>query len=514
MADSRIVEIILEPEKAGSAEEIRIHALKKAGLEQGEVRVLRRSIDARSRHPRYSLRVAVGDELEKNLSQLEHFKPLPLSGRQVIIVGAGPGGYFAALKLLEQGIQPLILERGKDVNARRKDIKSIYTDGLIDPHSNYCFGEGGAGTYSDGKLYTRSDKRGNVGRVLDILVDHGASPDIKIDAHPHVGSNVLPRVVQKLRESIVNAGGLIRFGAHVDDLNIEGGRIRAVRINGEEWIHGDSVILATGHSARDIYRMLVAKNIAVEAKAFALGVRIEHPQDTIDSIFYKQSPRNPLLPPAEYRINCQVDGRGVYSFCMCPGGFVVPASTAPGELVLNGMSMAGRGAPFANAGLVVEMRLEDMGDPCDPLVALHFQETVEQAMFNAGSGENQSAPAQQVDDFIHGRLSPAIEKSSYVPGLFSAPLNELLPRSVVDRLQKALVIFGQKYKGYDSRFAKIMAVESRTSSPVRIIRDPETLMHPQVQGLFPCGEGAGYAGGIVSAAMDGERVAMAAVKNS
>lgn len=507
MTTGSVLEISLDPEKARSTDEIRRHALQKAGISQGEVRVLRRSIDARSRYPKVMLRVAVGQEPVSDTAV--HFRPRPLGDRQVVIVGAGPGGYFAALKLLEMGIKPLILERGKDVNTRRKDIKTIYSEGRINPDSNYCFGEGGAGTYSDGKLYTRSDKRGNVGRILDILVDHGASPDIRIDAHPHVGSNILPKVVKNLRESILNAGGLIRFEACVDDLAIKDGRISGVRINGDEWIEAHTVILATGHSARDIYRMLVNRNIPVEAKAFALGVRIEHPQAMIDEIFYKQSPRSPFLPPAEYRISCQVEGRGVYSFCMCPGGFVVPAATAPGEMVLNGMSMAGRGAPFANAGLVVEMRLEDMGKSDDPLAALHFQEAVEQTMFKAGKGQDQSAPAQKVDDFIHGRLSSDLGESSYIPGLFSAPLHELLPKGVSHRLQQALTIFGKKYKGYDSASAKIMAVESRTSSPVRIIRDSQTLMHPQVYGLFPCGEGAGYAGGIVSAAMDGERVAMA-----
>jgi hypothetical protein len=509
MDKSVVVDIVAGPEEGRDADVIRALALSKAGRVQGAIRVIRRSIDARSRQVRYQLRVMVGDDEAAIRPVAEHFRPAPLGDKRVIIVGAGPAGYFAALTLLEKGIRPLIVERGRDVTARRKDIKRLYTDGTVNPHSNYCFGEGGAGTYSDGKLYTRSDKRGNVGRILDVLVDHGAPTDIRIDAHPHVGSNELPRVVRSLRQSIEGAGGHIRFGAFVDDLIIEGGHIRGVRINGDERIDADAVILATGHSARDIYRLMVSKGLPVEAKPFALGVRIEHPQALIDEIFYKQKPRHPLLPPSEYRIACQVEGRGVYSFCMCPGGFVVPASTAPGELVLNGMSMAGRGAPFANAGLVVELRLEDMGEGDDPLSALRFQEQVEQAMFRASDGADQKAPAQTVRDFMAGHLSTTIGSSSYIPGLFSAPLHTLLPEGVTRRLRGALSIFGKKYKGYDSVEATIMAVESRTSAPVRIIRDHTTLMSPGAAGLFPCGEGAGYAGGIVSAAMDGERVARA-----
>ncbi|GAB6096754.1 FAD-binding protein [Desulfatiferula olefinivorans] len=509
MDNTVVVDIAAGPDEARDAELIRALALEKAGQMRGAVRIVRRSIDARSRQVRYQLRVMVGDDAAAIRPVEEHFRPVPLGEKRVIIVGAGPAGYFAALSLIEQGIRPMIVERGKDVTARRKDIKRLYTDGTVDPHSNYCFGEGGAGTYSDGKLYTRSDKRGNVGRILDLLVDHGAPTDIRIDAHPHVGSNVLPRVVRALRQSIEGAGGVIRFGAFVDDLIIKGGHIRGVRINGDERLEGDAVILATGHSARDIYRLMVSKGIPAEAKPFALGVRIEHPQALIDEIFYKQTPRHPLLPPSEYRIACQVEGRGVYSFCMCPGGFVVPASTAPGELVLNGMSMAGRSAPFANAGLVVELRLADMGAGDDPLSALHFQEKVERDMFRAGDGVRQKAPAQTVRDFMEGRLSTALGAGSYIPGRVSAPLHTLLPEGVARRLRQALLIFGKKYKGYDSAEAVIMAVESRTSTPVRILRDAATLMSPGAGGLFPCGEGAGYAGGIVSAAMDGERVARA-----
>ncbi len=502
-------DISIDPDQIGDHQAVRRAALAKAGImdrPEVSVRVLRRSVDARSRSPKFVLHVQV-EESAGQTREPVRFCPRSLTGREAVIVGAGPAGYFAALKLLEAGIRPMVLERGKDVTSRRKDIRNLYKPGLVNPHSNYCFGEGGAGTYSDGKLYTRATKRGSVDRILDLLVEHGASPDIRVDAHPHVGSNVLPRVVKNLRESIVAAGGVIRFDAFVDDLLISGGAIRGVRVNGTETLACDTVILATGHSARDVYRLLVEKNIAVEAKPFALGVRIEHSQSLIDRIFYHQSPRHAALPPASYRIACQVEGRGVYSFCMCPGGFVVPAATAPGELVLNGMSMSGRGGPFANAGLVVELRLEDMGDPGDPLSALNFQANVEQAMFALNLSEDQKAPAQNLGDFLKGRVGPLLEKSSYVPGVFSAPLHEQLPWNVVFRLREALSIFGKKHRGFDTHSAKLLAVESRTSAPVRIVRDSRTLMSPSVRGLYPCGEGAGYAGGIVSAAMDGERVA-------
>ncbi len=506
MSDKR-VEIMVEPDQADQAGIIRQLALGKAGMQDDAdvaVRVLRRSVDARSRRPKIVLSVAVGPEPEKDRAY--RLQPAPSKGKTAVVVGAGPAGYFAALRLLEKGVKPLVLERGRDVTSRRKDIRRLYTPGIVNPHSNYCFGEGGAGTYSDGKLYTRSTKRGDVDRILDIFVAHGASPDIRIDAHAHIGSNRLPGIVKAIRETILGAGGEIRFDSFVDDILIKDGRAVGVRVNGSETVPGDAVILATGHSARDVYRLMVEKNIPVEAKPFALGVRIEHPQDVIDGIFYRQNPRNPHLPPASYRIACQVDGRGVYSFCMCPGGHVVPASTAPGELVLNGMSMARRGGLFANAGLVVELRLEDMG-VSGPLGAMDFQAAVEHAMFAAGQIGDQRAPAQTLSDFLSGRVRDIQGKSSYVPGVFPAPLHTLLPPGVVSRLRGALTLFGKKYKGFDTGEALLLGVESRTSSPVRIVREPVTLMSPGVLGLFPCGEGAGYAGGIVSAAMDGEHVA-------
>ena len=509
-----LVEIKITPDKINLADAIRKAALQKADMPDDKnlsTRVVRRSIDARSKRPLYVMQVAIGDP-ESVEPQESVFKPASLGDKRVVIVGAGPAGYFAALTLLENGIRPIILERGKDVNARRKDLKKIYTEGLINPNSNYCFGEGGAGTYSDGKLYTRATKRGNVGRILDLFIANGAPQDIRIDAHPHLGSNVLPKIVSKMREDITACGGEIRFDAHVDDFILDGDRMTGVRVNGSEIISADAVLLATGHSARDIFHALVARKITVEAKPFALGVRIEHPQSIIDKIFYHQSPRHENLPAASYRISTQVEGRGVFSFCMCPGGYIVPASTAPGELVLNGMSLAARNAPFANAGLVAEIRLEDVNAGKDPLAALAFQASVEKAMFAAGDGLTQKAPAQRVGDFVAGRTSSKLPKTSYIPGIYSAPVHELLPVMVSERLRAALPELGRKFKGFDSNEAKVLAVESRTSSPVRIPRDRETCEHISVKGFFPCGEGAGYAGGIISAAMDGEKCAQEIVK--
>lgn len=504
------VEIKIDPDHINRPDAIRKAALKQAGIQTSPdivTRVLRRSIDARSRRPHYLLQVEITTQ-EACAQEPSRFQPRPLSGKRVVVIGAGPAGYFAALTLLEHGICPIVLERGKDVTTRRKDLKLLYTDGTVNPHSNYCFGEGGAGTYSDGKLYTRATKRGNVGRILDLLIEHGATPDIRVDAHPHLGSNMLPKIVRAMREAITSHGGEVHFNSHVTDLILHDGHVRGAVLADSSRVDADAVILATGHSARDIFHLLVTRNIPVEAKPFALGVRIEHPQELIDRIFYHQSPRHENLPAASYRITQQASGRGVFSFCMCPGGFVVPASTTPGELVLNGMSLAARNAPFANAGLVVEIRLEDIPGAPGPLAALEFQTSVERAMFAAGDG-TQKAPAQSVPDFIKGRISSALSRSSYIPGIYAAPLHQLLPDHVASRLREALPLFGKKYKGFDSEEAKVLAVESRTSSPVRIPRDATTLEHPAAPGLFPCGEGAGYAGGIVSAAMDGERVANA-----
>lgn len=509
---SVLVDIRIPADRIHLPDAVRLAVLEKAGLPNSPefvTRIVRRSIDARSRMPRFALQVAIAPQ-DAPEPEWAEFRPVALTGKRVVIVGAGPAGYFAALSLLEHGITPVVLDRGKDVNERRKDIRKLYTEGLVNPDSNYCFGEGGAGTYSDGKLYTRSSKRGNVGRILDLFVAHGASPDIRIDAHAHIGSNKLPGIVRNLRQAILDAGGEVHFNTRVTDLLLDNGVATGVRLADGEIVSGEAVILATGHSARDIYRMLVAREVPVEAKPFALGVRIEHPQPLIDRIFYHHSPRHPNLPAASYRLTAQVEGRGVFSFCMCPGGYVVPASTAPGELVLNGMSMAERNAEFANSGLVVELRLEDIpGVQDDPLAGLVFQAAVEQAMFRAGDGVTQKAPAQRATDFLQGRISSNIGRTSYVPGAYAAPLHELLPEDVARRLGQGLVALGRKNKGYDSEEALLLGVESRTSSPVRIPRDRETMAHPAVPGLYPCGEGAGYAGGIVSAAMDGERVAHA-----
>jgi uncharacterized FAD-dependent dehydrogenase len=480
-----------------------------AGSDPPPFHVLRRSIDARSSPPCYELVVGLGASDPAAPS----FLPPPLAaprrhGPPVVIVGAGPAGYFAALELLAQGVRPVVLERGLDVKARRYDIARLHREGRVAPDSNYCFGEGGAGAYSDGKLYTRSTKRGDVGRVLACLVAHGAHPDILVDAHPHIGSNRLPRIVTRLRRTILEAGGDVHFGRQVVDLVCRRDRVRAVvTADGREW-PAAAVILAAGHSARDVYTMLGRHGARLEAKPFALGVRLEHPQALIDRIQYRLAARPPQLPPATYRLAAQIAGRGVFSFCMCPGGHVIPASTAPGELVINGMSMAGRGAPLANAGLVVEIRLADIPGlrADDPLAALHFQEAVERAVFSAAGG-GLRAPAQRMTDFVAGRLSASLPPSSYRPGCVAAPVHALLPEGVARRLQAAFTLFGQRCKGFLTASALVLAVESRTSAPVRIVRDPATLMAPGLDGLYPCGEGAGYAGGIVSAAIDGQNVA-------
>ncbi len=471
--------------------------------------IRRRSIDARKKRPRFLLDIEVfSPETLQNITPFQlNFKPVSPDYR-VVIVGAGPAGYFAALELLGQGIRPILLERGKDVTSRRKDIQQLHGKGIVNPHSNYCFGEGGAGAYSDGKLYTRSHKRGNIGKILSLLVMHGAPEDILIDAHPHIGSNRLPRVVKSIRETILSHGGEIHFDSWVTDLIIEGGRAAGVWVEGKGKCHADAVILATGHSARDIFELLNRNNIVIEPKPFALGVRVEHPQELIDRIQYHHSPRHPKLPAASYRLVEQIEGRGVFSFCMCPGGFIVPASTAPGELVINGMSLSARDAPFSNSGVVVEVRLEDIGAAPEsgPLAAMDFQKKLEQLAFQAG-GKGLLAPAQRMTDFAAGKLSPVLPKTSYKPGIISAPVHELFPEGIRRRLQAALQAFDAKMKGYFTEEAIVLAIESRTSSPVRIPRDETTLMHPQVENLYPCSEGAGYAGGIVSAALDGQRVA-------
>lgn len=519
------IEIALSPKNAQSETFIKQQVLKKLHLSNNQqlvdVIAVRRSIDARSKVPVVRLLVdAYIDEAyiapPSIIKQYSNVK----TAKKVIVVGAGPAGYFAALQLIELGLKPIVLDRGKDVRERRRDLRAIQQDGVVNPNSNYCFGEGGAGTYSDGKLYTRSKKRGKIEKILRLLVEHGATSDILVDAHPHIGSNKLPKVVANIRETILAHGGEIHFDSLVTDFIIEkensGQRtIRGVVVNQKEEYFADATILATGHSARDIYTLLYKKQIRLEAKPFALGVRIEHPQSLIDKIQYRQPKREEHLPAASYSVVCQVEKRGVFSFCMCPGGLIVPAATSPNELVVNGMSLSRRDSPFSNSGMVVAIELEDLTHYNhktfegieDPIFnGLKFQQEVEQIMFQAGDG-SQKAPAQRVVDFTKGKLSNNLPSTSYIPGVYSAPMHELLPNWVSKRLQKALPEFNKKKKGYFTNEAQIVGTESRTSSPIRIPRNSVTLMHPDVVGLYPCGEGAGYAGGIVSAAMDGENVA-------
>jgi uncharacterized FAD-dependent dehydrogenase len=440
------------------------------------------------------------------------------NARQVVIVGAGPAGLFAAIKLIESGIKPIILERGKDVQTRRRDLAAINKEHIVNPDSNYCFGEGGAGTYSDGKLYTRSTKRGDVRRILEILVAHGAKEDILFDAHPHIGTNKLPKLIASLRESIISAGGEIHFDKRVTDLIIENETIKGVVTAGGDKITGESVILATGHSAREIFFLLHEKKILIESKAFALGVRVEHQQQLVDQIQYHCArDRGPYLPASSYALvhQAKIEGKeqGVFSFCMCPGGFIVPAATAPGEVVVNGMSPSRRDSKFANSGIVVAINEDQFKSyhKYGALGGLHFQMEIERRAC-AIAGGNQTAPAQRLVDFVEGKVSSSLLETSYQPGLFAVSMTEVLPAFIIDALKQGFKSFGKKMKGYLTNDAQVVGVESRTSSPVKIPRDRETLEHPQIKGLFPCGEGAGYAGGIVSAAMDGERCAEAAVR--
>lgn len=476
-----------------------------------EWRIHKRSIDARGPQPFFLLQIIVAkdENLAPQVSIVDGFQKIKAS-KSVIIVGAGPAGYFAALELIEQGIKPIIFDRGKDVRARRRDLRAIQQFGIVDPHSNYCFGEGGAGTYSDGKLYTRSQKRGKISKALQLLVDHGANSDILVDAHPHIGSNKLPQIVANIRETILNFGGEIHFNSLVTDFIIQKGNCKGVVVNNEKEYLASSVILATGHSARDIYYLLDKKGIRLEFKPFALGVRIEHPQPLIDGIQYNQKKREDKLPAASYKLVCQVKEKGVFSFCMCPGGLIVPAATAPGEIVVNGMSMSRRDSPFANSGTVIAIEEKDVRSFKDKGVfaGLAFQQSVEQQLFNFGDG-SQKAPAQRLDDFVNKRVSTTLPDTSYIPGIYAAPMHELLPDFVYEHLQRGVQTFGRKMKGYYTNEAVVVGTESRTSSPVRIPRNRTTYMHDDIPGLFPCGEGAGFAGGIISAALDGQNVAKA-----
>ena len=505
----------LLPQQAANEATIKDFVSRDKGLDVRtitHVRVLRRSIDARQRtiFVNLKVRVYINEQPEDDEYERTDYRDVS-SAPSVVVVGAGPGGLFAALRLIEIGLRPIVLERGKDVHERKKDIAAITKTQKVDPESNYCFGEGGAGAYSDGKLYTRSKKRGNTRKILNVFCQHGASTAILADAHPHIGTDKLPRVIENMRNTVIGCGGEVHFQTKMVSLLVDGDSVIGVNAvdltSGEEREFRGPVILATGHSARDVYRYLDENKVEMEAKALAVGVRLEHPAALIDSIqYHSKNGRGRWLPAAEYSFVTQVDGRGVYSFCMCPGGFVIPAATGPGQIVVNGMSPSNRGSQWSNSGMVVEVHPEDVGNPADTLCMMNFQEKMEHDCWQQGN-MRQTAPAQRMVDFVRSRLSFDLPKSSYAPGLISSPLHFWLPSIVSKRLQQGFEVFGRTSRGFLTNEAVLIAAETRTSSPVRILRDSESLQHVCLSGLFPCGEGAGYAGGIVSAGVDGERCA-------
>lgn len=533
-------QIRILPEQAASEEGIKRYLSKEKGIDVrtlNQVRVLKRSIDARQRTIYVNLKVrAYINEFAQDDQYIHTEYPDVSSRPRVVVVGEGPGGLFASLRLIELGYRPVVLERGKDVRERKKDLSNIAKTQKVDAESNYCFGEGGAGAYSDGKLYTRSKKRGSVDKILNVFCQHGANTNILADAHPHIGTDKLPRVIENMRNTILQCGGEVHFQTKMTSFIIDGDKVIGVEAvnlqTGAEETYRGAVILATGHSARDVYRYLAASRIEIEAKGIAVGVRLEHPAHLIDQIqYHNKNGRGKYLPAAEYSFVTQVDGRGVYSFCMCPGGFVIPAATGPQQIVVNGMSPSNRGTAWSNSGMVVETHPEDVASfvqehqailqsdaslsssaeeevlsPDSPLTMMHFQQIVEKQCWQQGNMK-QTAPAQRMADFVNNRLSYDLPKSSYAPGLISSPLHFWMPSFVSKRLQEGFKTFGKNAHGFLTNEATLIAMETRTSSPVRILRDRDTLQHVRLQGLFPCGEGAGYAGGIVSAGVDGERCA-------
>ncbi|MDB5283048.1 MAG: FAD-binding protein [Bacteroidota bacterium] len=501
------LELKLTPEQAASEDEIKWQAadMARLPLEQiAHLRIVRKSLDARKTQIIVLLKVEIFQPDETFSAELRTFKPLTVSNSKTChIIGFGPGGIYAALQLLELGIKPIIIERGKDVQERRRDLADINRKLIVNPDSNYCFGEGGAGTYSDGKLYTRSTKRGDIKKVLDVFIQHGANERIGYEAHPHIGTNKLPGIIENMRRTILEKGGEVHFNKRVSGFNIKDGTMKSLLCADGSEFDCQHVILATGHSSRDIFELLNKESILIEAKPFAVGVRIEHEQTLIDSIQYKRMLRGEFLPPSSYSLVTQALGRGVFSFCMCPGGIIAPASTSPGETVVNGWSPSKRNGRFANSGIVVAVNPENWIHLKEhgPLAALQLQKQIEQKAFSATGSIK--APAQRMEDFIQDKLSSDLPDCSYVPGIIPAELSDILPSFISKSLKQGLIDFGNKMRGYRTNEAVLVGVESRTSSPVRIPRDKETFRHPQISNLFPCGEGAGYAGGIVSAAMDG-----------
>lgn len=514
------IDIRVKPAVAAQTSLLRDAVAKVGSLKPeaiNDLQILRRSIDARQRNVMVNLRVRVATDADKSITVetvVPDYKNVADSAHTLVIVGAGPAGLFAALRCLELGIKPIIVERGKDVDSRRKDIAAISREGRVDSDSNYCFGEGGAGTFSDGKLFTRSKKRGNVEKILHLLHYHGGSADLLVDAHPHIGSDRLPVIIKDMRETIIRHGGEVRFSTRMVDLIVEAGEVRGIVTECGDEIRG-SVVLATGHSARDVYRLLHSKGVELQAKGLAIGVRLEHPQRLIDKIQY-HSPegRGKWLPAAEYSFVEQVDGRGVYSFCMCPGGVIVPAVSASGESVVNGMSSSARSGRWSNSGMVVEVRPGDIAgySQYGELEMLQLQVDLEKRYY-AAAGDTLKAPAQRMADFVSGKRSAELNDSSYPPGLIPAPVHEILPPHIATRLREGFKKMGAKSRGFLTNEATLVGLESRTSSPVRVPRDGETMQHISVKGLYPAGEGAGYAGGIVSAAIDGVRCAEAFAKS-